>query len=153
LSLSVDRPIRGPLLVAAAVIENPRGEILLAQRPSHHKLAGGLWEFPGGKVEAGEDPIDCVVREIREELGVEIEVVTLEGADSYVYEFGTEGTSLESSVHVVILVYRAKLLSDVRDLKMTDVADVKWVSSSHRPDLKLAPADLDAVNRIWPNSK
>ena len=59
--------------VTAGVIWNERGEILLAQRPLDG-LLGGLWEFPGGKVEPGEAPQAALVREIREELGVEVAV-------------------------------------------------------------------------------
>lgn len=58
--------------VTAAVIRRD-GQVLIAQRPLEGML-GGLWEFPGGKVEAGETLADCLRREIREELGVEIEV-------------------------------------------------------------------------------
>jgi A/G-specific adenine glycosylase len=66
------RPETPHYLVTAAVIR--RGsEVLIAQRPPEG-LLGGLWEFPGGKLKAGEDLAGCLQREIREELGVEIEV-------------------------------------------------------------------------------
>jgi 8-oxo-dGTP diphosphatase len=55
--------------VAVAVVTNPRGEVLIARRPNHAHQ-GGLWEFPGGKVEAGEDILHALNRELREELGV-----------------------------------------------------------------------------------
>ena len=57
--------------VAAAVIERPDGEFLLAQRPEG-KPYPGYWEFPGGKIEAGEDARAALVRELREELGIEV---------------------------------------------------------------------------------
>ena len=58
-----------PIHVAVAVIENARGEFLLARRPQHlHQ--GGLWEFPGGKVEPGEDIRTALDRELHEELGI-----------------------------------------------------------------------------------
>lgn len=58
--------------VAAAAVFNERGEVLLARRPDHlHQ--GGLWEFPGGKVEAGEAVEQALARELREELGIEVE--------------------------------------------------------------------------------
>ena len=56
--------------VAAAVIERP-GEFLLAQRPEG-KPYPGYWEFPGGKIEAGEDARSALARELREELGIEL---------------------------------------------------------------------------------
>jgi 8-oxo-dGTP diphosphatase len=57
--------------VAAAVIERPDGTFLLAQRPEG-KPYPGYWEFPGGKIEAGEDPGGALARELREELGIEV---------------------------------------------------------------------------------
>lgn len=67
---------RPPILVVAAALTDdlhlPR--TLLAARRTEPKHTAGLWEFPGGKVEAGEEPVDALRREIREELGVEIEV-------------------------------------------------------------------------------
>jgi len=57
--------------VAAAVIERPDGTFLLAQRPDG-KPYPGYWEFPGGKIEAGENPAEALARELREELGIEV---------------------------------------------------------------------------------
>ena len=58
--------------VAAAVLQRPDGSFLLAQRPPD-KIWAGYWEFPGGKIEAGETPYHALVRELREELCVEVE--------------------------------------------------------------------------------
>ena len=75
-----DKPFRGllfssePLVdVTAAVIGGPDGRILACSRPAGTHMAG-KWEFPGGKIEPGETPEACIRREIREELGMEIEV-------------------------------------------------------------------------------
>ena len=59
------------VLVAACALIDPDGRVLIAQRPEG-KSRAGLWEFPGGKVEAGERPEDTVIREMNEELGVTI---------------------------------------------------------------------------------
>ena len=58
------------LLVVACALVDPDNRILIAQRPEGKSLAG-LWEFPGGKVDAGESPEAALIRELREELGVE----------------------------------------------------------------------------------
>ena len=58
------------LVVACALIDTD-GRVLIAQRPAGKNLAG-LWEFPGGKMEAGERPEDTLIRELREELGIEV---------------------------------------------------------------------------------
>ncbi|QPM91430.1 (deoxy)nucleoside triphosphate pyrophosphohydrolase [Pseudooceanicola algae] len=58
------------LLVSAVALIDVDGRVLLAQRPEGKSLAG-LWEFPGGKVEAGESPEAALVRELHEELGIE----------------------------------------------------------------------------------
>lgn len=66
-------PTAAAMHVMAGVMLDGRGRVLLAQRPPGKHLAG-LWEFPGGKREPGETPVDALVRELREELGVEAEV-------------------------------------------------------------------------------
>ncbi len=58
------------LLVVACALVDVDGRVLITQRPASSHL-GGLWEFPGGKVEAGETPEAAVIRELREELGIE----------------------------------------------------------------------------------
>lgn len=58
------------VLVAAVVLVDPDGRVLLAQRPEGKAMAG-LWEFPGGKVDSGETPEAALIRELREELGID----------------------------------------------------------------------------------
>lgn len=60
---------------AVAILQRTDGQVLLAERPAG-KLWEGWWEFPGGKIEAGETPFHALVRELREELGVEVEKAT-----------------------------------------------------------------------------
>jgi 8-oxo-dGTP diphosphatase len=156
-------PIKGPILVAAVVIERDavgidRGiaggiqgdshdvEILVAKRPEHHKIAGGQWEFPGGKVEAGEEPVQAAIREIREELGVEIEISKCLGVFSHVYE-----TQMEAAVHIVLVVYQARLKERASaEFVLNDTAEVRWVSKKERPALEFAAADFGIVDLVWP---
>jgi len=75
---STDYPVKAPkkkvphIVVGAAVITNRKGEVLIAQRRDQDML-GGLWEFPGGKQETGETIQQCIVRELKEELGINTE--------------------------------------------------------------------------------
>lgn len=64
------------LLVVAVALIDPDGRVLVAERPPGKQLAG-LWEFPGGKVEPGERPEACLIRELREELGLAVEEACL----------------------------------------------------------------------------
>ena len=65
------REMRPIVIVAACALVNEDGALLIARRPLGRPLEG-LWEFPGGKVEAGEEPEEALIREIAEELGIEI---------------------------------------------------------------------------------
>lgn len=69
---SIQTPLR-QLLVVAAVVLYEDGKILLAQRPAHKPYAGE-WEFPGGKLEKGENPEQALVRELHEELDIEVAI-------------------------------------------------------------------------------
>jgi 8-oxo-dGTP diphosphatase len=64
-------PGRRRIAVVAAVLQQPDGRFLLAQRPQG-KVYAGYWEFPGGKVEPGESPLQALQRELHEELGIEV---------------------------------------------------------------------------------
>jgi len=74
-----DFPVKAPrkkvphIVVGAAVVRNRKGEVLIAQRRDQDML-GGLWEFPGGKQETGETIQQCIARELKEELGINVEV-------------------------------------------------------------------------------
>ena len=72
-----EREKRSIVIVAACALLNEAREVLIAKRPPGRPLAG-LWEFPGGKVEQGEEPEEALVRELREELGIEIAKADLE---------------------------------------------------------------------------
>ncbi|MEQ8412168.1 MAG: (deoxy)nucleoside triphosphate pyrophosphohydrolase [Erythrobacter sp.] len=71
-----DNP-RGWIAVSAGALQRPDGLWLMHRRPLH-KHHGGLWEFPGGKVEAFENPSECLVRELHEELGIALRASDLE---------------------------------------------------------------------------
>ena len=76
-----------PLNVVALVLENHQGEILVAKR-AEHKHLGGMWEFPGGKVEQGETQLQALIREIKEEIDFDLPtaiplIITTHSYDSF----------------------------------------------------------------------
>lgn len=139
--------MKGPVFVVAAVIRNSQGQVLIARRPAHHPIAGGLLEFPGGKVEPGESPESALVREIREELGVVVTIARSRGRDgllglvSHVYESAKRDSP---SVHILLAAYHADLApGDEANIKLHDIAEIKWVSENHMPaESEFAPADI-----------
>ena len=64
------------VLVVAAALIDADGRVLICQRPAGKQLAG-LWEFPGGKVEPGETPEECIIRELKEELDIDVKAACL----------------------------------------------------------------------------
>ena len=114
------------IIVAAALIEK-KGRMLLTLRPPGTHLAGH-WEFPGGKLESGESPAACLVREIREELGVEVRDPCPLTFAHYLYP-GRE---------VLILLYRCSIATQPRPLH---AAQLGWFTLDEAGFLKMPPAD------------
>ena len=114
--LSPDSQIR----VLAAVLVDADGRLLLCRRPIH-KRHGGLWEFPGGKLEDGETSERCLERELEEELGVR----------SRVGDFLCSVPFSGALMAFELLVFRTELLSD--SFRLTDHDEVRWQ----------APGDMD----------
>lgn len=121
--------------VAGAVLMNEKGEILCALR-SQKMSSPGLWEFPGGKIEAGETPQQCLKREIQEELDVEIEVGEL--VEEVVYG----GPMLK--VH--LLTYYGRVITGTPRAKEHERLD--WRPVEELSKLLWAPADVPTVNNI-----
>ena len=123
-----------PLLVTAAIIEHG-GKILLAQRKADAPYPL-LWEFPGGKLEPMEDPRDCVIREVREELAIEVEAGQVYDVVYYRYPERT----------VLIVVYRCRWVGgEVRDL---DVTAHCWAAPDELLTFPLLPADVPLAERL-----
>lgn len=122
------------LVVTAAVIEE-QGKFLIAQRKkdSHQGLK---WEFPGGKVEAGEGPETCLSREIKEELGVNIEVGDIYKVISHNY----------GEKQVILLCYKCKILEGI--VSPIECEDYKWVSTEEMSAFDFAPADIPVVEAL-----
>lgn len=116
--------------VAAAVILAADQRILIARRPEH-KHQGGLWEFPGGKVEAGETPEAALIRELAEELGIAVHQSCLAPLSfvSHAYE----------SFHLLMPLFVCRRWAGaVRPLEGQELA---WVKPSRLRDFAMPPAD------------
>jgi 8-oxo-dGTP diphosphatase len=122
------------LLVAAVALVDADGRILLASRPPGKPLAG-LWEFPGGKVQPGETPEAALVRELREELGIDTASSCLAPLTfaSHAYE----------AFHLLMPVFACRVWEGVpRPLEGQELA---WVRPANLRDYPMPPADVPLV--------
>jgi 8-oxo-dGTP diphosphatase len=122
------------LLVAACALVDTDGRVLLAQRPQGKQLAG-LWEFPGGKVETGETPEDCLVRELREEIGIETKVACLAPL--------TFASHSYDDFHLLMPLYVCRRFEGIPEPKEGQV--LKWVRPRQMRDYPLPPADAPLI--------
>jgi mutator protein MutT len=129
----VDRFMSGPIEVVAAVIER-EGRILIARRHGGRHL-GGLWEFPGGKRQAGETPEAALVREIREELDAAVTVGELLDDVEWTYPEKT----------VRLLFFRCALDDEPRAAEGQEIA---WVAPADLDRYEFPPADEGLVSRL-----
>ncbi|MFD1745167.1 8-oxo-dGTP diphosphatase MutT [Rhizobium helianthi] len=118
------------VLVAACALVDADGRILLAQRPEGKSLAG-LWEFPGGKVEAGETPEETLVRELEEELGIKTKVPCLAPLTfaSHTYE----------DFHLLMPLYVCRRFEGIPVGREGQA--IKWVRTAQLRDYPMPPAD------------
>ena len=124
------------LLVAAGVIiEGAR--VLLTQRKRGAHLEGA-WEFPGGKVEPGEDPRDALVRELREEVGIAAEA--LEIVDLTFHRYPRKA--------ILLMFFEARRLEGSPEPRALDVAAVRWATVDELRDDAFPPADLAVLRKV-----
>lgn len=117
--------------VVGAVIE--RDGLVLCARRGPGGETGGLWEFPGGKVEPDESPADALVREIAEELGCAIEVG--EHVTTTLHEY--------AAITIRLATYRCTLVAGTPT--PTEHAELRWLPPAGLHELEWAPADVPAV--------
>lgn len=122
------------LLVVACALVDPDNRVLIAQRPEGKSLAG-LWEFPGGKVDPGESPEAALIRELREELGVETKAACLAPLTfaSHAYE----------DFHLLMPLYVCRRWTGFPESREGQA--LKWVRAKALRDYPMPPADLPLI--------
>jgi 8-oxo-dGTP diphosphatase len=121
------------LVVAGLILGD--GRVLITQRRADQALPL-QWEFPGGKVEPGEAPVAALVRELREEIGVEVAVGRIWDVLFHAYP----------AFDLVMLVYACRIVDG--EPRAVEVADLRWVAPPELPSWDILPADRPLVQRL-----
>ncbi|PZV09943.1 MAG: A/G-specific adenine glycosylase [Leptolyngbya sp.] len=135
LPMTETRPPIPRKIIGVAVIWNEAGQILIDRRKPEG-LLGGMWEFPGGKVELGETIPDCIQREIQEELGIEIEVGDRLIVVDHTY----------SHFHVTLNVHHCKHLSG--DPQAIECDEIRWVELADLDNYPFPKANLQIIEAL-----
>jgi 8-oxo-dGTP diphosphatase len=122
------------LLVVACALVDKDGRVLIAQRPPGKALSG-LWEFPGGKLQPGEGPETCLIRELREELGITVEAACLAPLSfaSYAYE----------KFHLLMPLFICRKWQGIA--MPLEGQRLAWVRPGKLPDHEMPPADAPLI--------
>ena len=125
------------LLVVAAALVDADDRLLIAQRPEGKALAG-LWEFPGGKLDAGERPEDALIRELREELGILVKPACLAPLTfaSHVYQ----------DFHLLMPLYVCRRWEGFA--QPLEGQALKWVRAKELRDYPMPPADAPLIPHL-----
>ena len=135
--MPVERSGMSVLLVVACALVDPDGRILLARRPEDKAMAG-LWEFPGGKVHPGELPEDALIRELGEELGIDVTMACLAPLTfaSHTYE----------TFHLLMPLYVCRKWCGTVTAK--EGQELKWVKPARLRDYPMPPADIPLIGHL-----
>jgi 8-oxo-dGTP diphosphatase len=131
-------PVPLPLiLVAAVALVDADGRVLIAKRPDGKTMAG-LWEFPGGKVEAGERPEIALIRELKEELDIDVTEACLAPLTfaSHAYE----------TFHLLMPLYVCRRWNGM--VTSLEGQELKWVKPNRLRDYPMPPADLPLIPHL-----
>ena len=125
------------VLVAACALIDADGRVLLAQRPEGKPMAG-LWEFPGGKVEAGERPEETLIRELREELGIAVSEPCLAPL--------TFASHTYPDFHLLMPLYVCRRWEGIVTAK--EHQGLGWVKPNRLREYEMPPADVPLISHL-----
>jgi 8-oxo-dGTP diphosphatase len=129
--------MRTVIVAAAVVVEH--GKVLLSRRKAGTHLAG-MWEFPGGKVEPGEDPRAALRRELEEELGVDVDVGEIVDVTFHRYD--------DADKAVLLLFFEAARRAGSAEPRAVDVAEVGWFTADGLDPAVFPPADVAILAKV-----
>ncbi|EME71155.1 NTP pyrophosphohydrolase [Paramagnetospirillum caucaseum] len=134
------RGLRPTLLVVAAALVDGDGRVLMASRPAGKTMAG-LWEFPGGKIHEGETPESALVRELEEELGIDVRESCLAPVAFASHDYDT--------FHLLMPLYLVRVWKGNPSAR--EGQELRWVRAARLGDLPMPPADIPlvAILREW----
>ena len=122
------------ILVVAVALVDVDGRVLIAQRPKGKSMAG-LWEFPGGKVEEGEQPEAALIRELEEELGIDV-------TENCLAPFTFASHSYDD-FHLLMPLYLCRVWRGIAEAR--EGQTLKWVRPARLGDYSMPPADVPLV--------
>ena len=130
------------ITTVAGVIKNEKGEVLCTLRDQgKYDYVSFKWEFPGGKLEAGETNIEALKRELWEELDIEVEI------GDFLYQVEHDYPDF----HLSMAVYECKLIS--KEMKMNVHKGLKWLAPKDMMTLDWAEADIPVAKLIYKNNQ
>jgi 8-oxo-dGTP diphosphatase len=125
------------LLVVAVALVDADDRVLIAQRPEGKQLAG-LWEFPGGKLGPGERPEDALIRELREELGIEVKTACLAPL--------TFASHTYADFHLLMPLFVCRRWDGF--VQSREAQALKWVRAKALRDYPMPPADAPLIPHL-----
>jgi 8-oxo-dGTP diphosphatase len=125
--------------IGVAVINNQQGKVLIDRRKSSGEM-GGLWEFPGGKLEPGETIEECIQREVKEELAMEIEVGDRLTTITHTYE----------TFSVTLYVHYCQHLSG--QPQALECEEIRWVKPAQMNQYQFPQANIQIINLLQQRS-